>query len=152
MGAAAGLPDGFAFAVVIHDAARGNVDHQGKAVHAAARGSCPPVPARDTALAMRMLDPRADGTLEHYDDLRGLDRYEARKRVVEQITAEGLAVMVPEGDPRVSGGKKVPDQVRNMGESPDVPGEDPGPLFPAISTRSRIKSGTEGCGAISLVQ
>ncbi len=28
------------------------------------------------------------------DDLRGLDRYEARKRVVEQITAEGLAVTV----------------------------------------------------------
>ena len=29
------------------------------------------------------------------DDLRGLDRFEARKRVVEQITSEGLAVMVP---------------------------------------------------------
>ncbi|GAB4390144.1 valine--tRNA ligase [Albidovulum sp.] len=28
------------------------------------------------------------------DDLRGLDRYEARERVVEQITAEGLAVTV----------------------------------------------------------
>jgi len=28
------------------------------------------------------------------DDLRGLDRYEARKKVVEQITAEGLAVTV----------------------------------------------------------
>ena len=28
------------------------------------------------------------------DDLRGLDRFEARKAVVEQITAEGLAVMV----------------------------------------------------------
>ncbi len=28
------------------------------------------------------------------DELRGLDRYEARKRVVEQITAEGLAVTV----------------------------------------------------------
>ncbi len=28
------------------------------------------------------------------DELRGLDRYEARKRVVEAITAEGLAVMV----------------------------------------------------------
>ncbi|MEM8592413.1 MAG: valine--tRNA ligase, partial [Pseudomonadota bacterium] len=27
------------------------------------------------------------------DDLRGLDRFEARKKVVEQITAEGLAVM-----------------------------------------------------------
>ncbi|MEQ9260996.1 MAG: valine--tRNA ligase [Roseovarius sp.] len=28
------------------------------------------------------------------DELRGLDRFEARKRVVEQITSEGLAVMV----------------------------------------------------------
>ncbi len=28
------------------------------------------------------------------DDLRGLDRYEARKKVVDQITAEGLAVTV----------------------------------------------------------
>ena len=28
------------------------------------------------------------------DDLRGLDRFDARKRVVEQITGEGLAVMV----------------------------------------------------------
>ncbi|TDE41159.1 valine--tRNA ligase [Antarcticimicrobium sediminis] len=30
------------------------------------------------------------------DDLRGLDRFEARARVVAQITAEGLAVMIPE--------------------------------------------------------
>ena len=28
------------------------------------------------------------------EELRGLDRFEARKKVVEQITAEGLAVMV----------------------------------------------------------
>ena len=35
------------------------------------------------------------------EDLRGLDRLEARARVVEQITAEGLAVMVPETDPRL---------------------------------------------------
>ncbi|MGF1552040.1 MAG: valine--tRNA ligase [Paracoccaceae bacterium] len=35
------------------------------------------------------------------DHLRGLDRYEARRRVVEEITAEGLAVMVPETDPRL---------------------------------------------------
>ena len=39
------------------------------------------------------------------DELRGLDRFEARKRVVAEITAEGLAVMVPnpkagaEGEP-----------------------------------------------------
>ena len=36
------------------------------------------------------------------DDLRGLDRFEARKRVVEQITAEGLAVMIP-GPPNEEG-------------------------------------------------
>ncbi|MHA7875578.1 valine--tRNA ligase [Roseivivax sp.] len=39
------------------------------------------------------------------DDLRGLDRFEARRRVVEQITEEGLAVMVPAHDPRL--GKKA---------------------------------------------
>jgi valyl-tRNA synthetase len=35
------------------------------------------------------------------DHLRGLDRYEARKRVVEEITAEGLAVMTRADDPRL---------------------------------------------------
>ena len=35
------------------------------------------------------------------DDLRGLDRYEARRRVVEAITAEGLAVTDAEGNPVV---------------------------------------------------
>src|SRR3546814_2169327 len=35
------------------------------------------------------------------DDLRGLDRYEARARVVEAITAEGLAVTDAEGAPVV---------------------------------------------------
>jgi valyl-tRNA synthetase len=44
------------------------------------------------------------------DELRGLDRYEARKRVVEAITAEGLAVMIP----------APPAKPR--------PGLDPGPL------------------------
>ncbi|QHQ35613.1 valine--tRNA ligase [Algicella marina] len=37
------------------------------------------------------------------DDLRGLDRFEARKKVIQQITDEGLAVMVP-GDPDTSDG------------------------------------------------
>lgn len=35
------------------------------------------------------------------DHLRGLDRLEARKRVVEEITAEGLAVMTRADDPRL---------------------------------------------------
>ncbi|SEQ46319.1 valyl-tRNA synthetase [Loktanella sp. DSM 29012] len=35
------------------------------------------------------------------EDYRGLDRFEARKRVVDDITAEGLAVMVAPNDPRL---------------------------------------------------
>jgi len=35
------------------------------------------------------------------DHLRGLDRFEARARVVEEITAEGLAVMTHADDPRL---------------------------------------------------
>ena len=35
------------------------------------------------------------------DHLRGLDRFEARKRVVEEITEEGLAVMTVRTDPRL---------------------------------------------------
>ena len=38
----------------------------------------------------------ADGINLVPDDLRGLDRFEARKKVVEQITGEGLAVMTTE--------------------------------------------------------
>ncbi len=36
------------------------------------------------------------------DELRGLDRFEARKRVIEQITAEGLAVTAPADHPDVA--------------------------------------------------
>ncbi len=49
------------------------------------------------------------------DDLRGLDRFEARSRVVEQITAEGLAVMTVASDPRL--GK----QPSAEGEGEDTP-------------------------------
>ncbi|WP_209505664.1 MULTISPECIES: valine--tRNA ligase [unclassified Ruegeria] len=35
------------------------------------------------------------------DHLRGLDRFEARAKVVEEITSEGLAVMCPADDPRL---------------------------------------------------
>ena len=40
------------------------------------------------------------------DELRGLDRFEARKRVVAAITAEGLAVMVP--NPAAAAGSTPP--------------------------------------------
>lgn len=46
------------------------------------------------------------------DELRGLDRFEARDRVVEQITSEGLAVMVPENDPRLGKAARTPIRPR----------------------------------------
>ena len=50
------------------------------------------------------------------DHLRGLDRLEARKRVVEEITAEGLAVMTRADDPRL--GKAA---VKKDAEGADAP-------------------------------
>ena len=43
------------------------------------------------------------------DHLRGLDRFDARKRVVEEITAEGLAVMTRADDPRLGKTALKPD-------------------------------------------
>ena len=48
------------------------------------------------------------------DDLRGLDRFEARKRVVAQITEEGLAVMTTAGDARL--GRKLSED-----DDPEAP-------------------------------
>ncbi|WP_322890089.1 MULTISPECIES: valine--tRNA ligase [unclassified Yoonia] len=51
------------------------------------------------------------------DAYRGLDRFEARARVVADVTAEGLAVMVsapaPEPGPQPAADDEVPDQVRD---------------------------------------
>ncbi|MEL7460826.1 MAG: valine--tRNA ligase [Pseudomonadota bacterium] len=48
------------------------------------------------------------------DDLRGLDRFEARKAVIDQITSEGLAVMTTAGDTRL--GRKLGED-----DDPDAP-------------------------------
>jgi len=53
------------------------------------------------------------------DDLRGLDRYEAREKVVQQITSEGLAIMVQETDSRL-GPVKAPLAPEEGGEAPAV--------------------------------
>ena len=51
------------------------------------------------------------------DHLRGLDRFDARKRVVEEITAEGLAVMTEATDPRLGKAAiKVPLEPSEGGE------------------------------------
>jgi valyl-tRNA synthetase len=60
------------------------------------------------------------------DELRGLDRYEARKRVIEQISADGLAVMVPAEAGQ--GGR---------GSSPGKPEENQSATAPASGPGSR---------------
>ena len=51
------------------------------------------------------------------DHLRGLDRFEARKRVIEEITHEGLAVMTEATDPRLGrAAEKSPVEPSEGGE------------------------------------
>ncbi|MFD1794697.1 valine--tRNA ligase [Paracoccus aurantiacus] len=51
------------------------------------------------------------------EDLRGLDRFEARKKVVEEITAEGLAVMTQPSDPRLGKAAARPLEPEEGGEA-----------------------------------
>ena len=50
---------------------------------------------RQLPTAAQLTESRSDTINLVPDDLRGLDRFEAAQAVVEQITAEGLAVMIP---------------------------------------------------------
>ncbi len=54
--------------------------------------------AREIAAGAAFSEAEVDALNLVPDDLRGLDRYAARARVVEQITAEGLAVTTREAD------------------------------------------------------
>ncbi|NKX43189.1 valine--tRNA ligase [Roseicyclus persicicus] len=73
--------------------------------------------AQEVAQGQRTLtETEADALNLVPDHLRGLDRYEARKLVVEEITAEGLAVMTRADDPRL--GK---DAVKPGAEGADAP-------------------------------
>ncbi|UES40517.1 valine--tRNA ligase [Roseibium aggregatum] len=58
------------------------------------------------------------------DDLRGLDRFEARKRVIEQITAEGLAVTAPADHPDVAWMKGQAPEWNTLGRAVVRPLED----------------------------
>jgi valyl-tRNA synthetase len=63
------------------------------------------------------------------DDLRGLDRYEARKRVVDQITAEGLAVTVL---------KKSVDKETGSEHLERVPYVESKPIMQPFGDRSKV--------------
>ncbi|WP_232830691.1 valine--tRNA ligase [Tropicimonas sp. IMCC34011] len=76
------------------------------------------------------------------DDLRGLDRLEARQRVVDQITAEGLAVMVPPTDPRLGAkAAKAPEAPEEGGEARAdtlVPLVETKPIMQPFGDRSKV--------------
>ncbi|WP_375689706.1 valine--tRNA ligase [Pseudooceanicola sp. LIPI14-2-Ac024] len=78
------------------------------------------------------------------DDLRGLDRFEARKRVVDQITYEGLAVMTEETDPRLGkAAVKSPVEPEEGGDPRDeaqnlVPLVEAKPIMQPFGDRSKV--------------
>ncbi|PWJ20497.1 valine--tRNA ligase [Jannaschia seohaensis] len=76
------------------------------------------------------------------DHLRGLDRFEARKKVVEEITEEGLAVMVPATDPRLGKVAKptAPEEGGEPRTEPEalVPLVEPKPIMQPHGDRSKV--------------
>ncbi|MGD9916680.1 MAG: valine--tRNA ligase [Paenirhodobacter sp.] len=78
------------------------------------------------------------------EELRGLDRFEARKAVVEAITREGLAVMVPENDPRLGkAAAKAPVESEEGGDERDepqtlVPLVEAKPIMQPFGDRSKV--------------
>ncbi|WP_375282131.1 valine--tRNA ligase [Pseudooctadecabacter sp.] len=72
---------------------------------------------------------------------RGLDRFEARRAVVADITAEGLAVMVPAHDPRL--GKNAikpvaPEEGGEAREDQEVPLVEPKKIMQPFGDRSKV--------------
>jgi valyl-tRNA synthetase len=78
------------------------------------------------------------------DEYRGLDRFEARARVVADVTAEGLAVMIPapehtpasEPGPQSDAADEVPDQVRD--EPAFIPLVEAKKIMQPFGDRSRV--------------
>ncbi len=69
------------------------------------------------------------------DHLRGLDRFEARERVVDEITAEGLAVMTRADDPRLGRDAVKPDA---EGADAIVPLVEAKPIMQPFGDRSKV--------------
>ncbi|MBO9435542.1 valine--tRNA ligase [Ruegeria sp. R13_0] len=69
------------------------------------------------------------------DHLRGLDRFEARAKVVEEITADGLAVMTRSDDPRLGSTALKPD---HEGADKLVPLVESKPIMQPFGDRSKV--------------
>ena len=77
------------------------------------------------------------------DHLRGLDRFEARDKVVAEITAEGLAVMTEATDPRLGKPVKAPVAPEEGGEDRTeeqnlVPLVEAKPIMQPFGDRSKV--------------
>ncbi|WP_171173603.1 valine--tRNA ligase [Ruegeria sp. HKCCD8929] len=69
------------------------------------------------------------------DHLRGLDRFEARAKVVEEITSEGLAVMTRADDPRLGATALKP---KHEGADKAVPLVESKPIMQPFGDRSKV--------------
>ena len=69
------------------------------------------------------------------DDLRGLDRFEARKQVIDQITGEGLAVMTRADNPVLGKAALKPDA---EGADASVPLVEDKPIMQPFGDRSKV--------------
>jgi len=79
------------------------------------------------------------------DHLRGLDRFEARKRVVEEITAEGLAVMTEATDARLGkAAVKAPLEPSEGGEMRTDPAE----LVPLVEAKKVMQPFGDRSGVV----
>ncbi len=92
-------------------------------------------PYAEAARRAQEIAEGADFTIEEVDSLnlipdhlRGLDRFEAREKVIAEITAEGLAMMTRPDDPRLGSAAKKPAAPEEGGE---VTVEDLVPLIEA---------------------
>ena len=81
-----------------------------------------------------LTEAQADAVNLVPDDLRGLDRFEARKRVVDQITAEGLAVMIPAPDADIPS----PHGGEGQGEGEWIPLVENKPIMQPFGDRSKV--------------
>jgi len=73
------------------------------------------------------------------EHLRGLDRFEARARVVEEITAEGLAVMTQADDPRLGTAARRPAEPEEGAEErAPVPLVEAKPIMQPYGDRSGV--------------
>ena len=99
--------------------------------------------ARAQAIAEGREDAPTDATEINLvpEEYRGLDRFEARTKVIADITAEGLAVMVPPTDPRLGKPVKAPLAPEEGGEERDetlVPLVEPKKIMQPFGDRSKV--------------